>query len=77
MLRAFRELADRDPTTPIGIHEVREIADVPGLSDELDRLQRKGYIAQLPDRPNWFAVTDEGYQAASEPRGWWRRVFGG
>lgn len=77
VLRAFRELADRDPTTPIGIHEVREIADVPGLSDELDRLQRKGYIAQLPDRPNWFAVTDEGYQAALEPREWWRRVFGG
>jgi hypothetical protein len=64
---------------PIAVHEVREIADVPGLSDEIARLQRKGYIAQLPDRPNLFAVTDEGHQVASdsEPRGWWRRVFGG
>jgi hypothetical protein len=78
LLRAFRILVDRDPDMPVAMHEVREMADVPRLSDELGRLQHKGYIVELPDRPTWFAITDEGYQAASGPRrAWWRRWFGG
>ncbi len=77
MLRAFRELSDRDPSAPVASHEVREVAKVPTLSDALERLQAKGHIVEHPDRPHCFAITDEGRRAASERRARWRRVFGG
>ena len=74
VLRAFRELsADRDWDVPVGVHEVREIADVRRLDEVLERLQHKGHIIRHPDRWDWFTVTDEGLRAASEPRAWRQR----
>lgn len=78
VLRAFLALSGKDPEAPVAVHEVREVvADVPGLDEALERLRRRGHIAKHPEGPHWFAITDEGRRAASGPRPWRRRVFGG
>jgi hypothetical protein len=77
VLRAFRELSDRDPRAPVALHEVREVAKVPMLIEAVERLQDKGHVVKHPNGPYWFAITEEGRQAAPERHSSLRRVFGG